>query len=233
MARVTPTSPAVGRRNGEKTAAERHDARRERLVEAALDAFAESGYANTSVEHLCARAGVSTRNFYEHFANRETLQLALHDELNARALEAVAQAVAAADPDAIHERALAGVRAYFTVMTSDPRWARIAVVESVGVSPSAERHRQEAIGRFADLIELEGARLAEAGLVPARDFRLTSAALVGAINGLINTWTADPEWADQVDDVIAVATDVIVAALTSPPRAAVTRRGRRGGTGSA
>ena len=45
------------------------------------------------------RAGVSTRNFYEHFASREELLIALHDDLNARALEAVARAVAATDPD--------------------------------------------------------------------------------------------------------------------------------------
>ena len=36
-------------------------------------------------------AGISTRNFYEEFANRETLLIALHDELNAKALAAVVE----------------------------------------------------------------------------------------------------------------------------------------------
>jgi AcrR family transcriptional regulator len=210
-----PAAP-TGRRYGDKTAAERHDARRERLVEAALDAFWDAGYANTSIAQLCARAGVSTRNFYEHFAGREQLLIALHDDLNARALEAVARAVVAAAPDDLRARAHAGVRAYFDVMTTDPRWARIAVVESVGVSPTAERHRQEALARFARFIELEVDRLAAAGVVPVRDYGLTAVALVGAINGLINTWTTTPDWANRVDDVVEVATNLIVAAVTQP-----------------
>ena len=213
MAHMTSTS-APGRRYADKTAGERLAERRARLVEAALDAFAADGYAHTSIESLCARAGVSTRNFYEHFGGREALVIALHDELNARALEAVAAAVAAADPGVLRARARAGVSAYFDVMTRDPRWARIAVVESVGVSPTAEQHRQQAIGRFADVIELEATRLAAAGLIPARDYHLTAAALVGAINGLINTWTSTPDWADRVSDVVDEATALIVAALT-------------------
>jgi AcrR family transcriptional regulator len=211
------SSPTAGRRYGDKTAAERHDARRARLVEAALDSFQEHGYVGTSIEHLCARAGVSTRSFYEHFESREQLLIALHDDLNARALGAVGRAVAAADADDIRARAYAGVRAYFEVMTTDPRWARIAVVDSVGVSPDAERHRELAIGRFADLIELETTRLAEAGVIPKRDFRLTAIALVGAILGLVNTWTATPDWADRVDDVVSEAAELIVAAASRPP----------------
>jgi AcrR family transcriptional regulator len=208
------SSLADGRRYGAQTAAERHDARRSRLVEAALDAFSEHGYAGTSIEQLCTRAGVSTRNFYEHFGSREQLLLALHDDLNARALLAVGEAVTGADPDDLAARAHAGVRAYFDVVTSDARWARIAVVESVGVSPAAERHRQEALGRFADLIELEADRFAGSGLAPVRNHRLTAIALVGAINGLVNTWTSTSDWAGQVDAVVREAAELIVAAIT-------------------
>jgi AcrR family transcriptional regulator len=211
-----PQAKPEGRRYGDKTASERHDERRARLVEAAVDAFGNNGYANTSIEQLCASAGVSTRNFYDHFSGREDLLLALHDDLNARALTAVVAAISEVDPDDLAARAHAGTSAYFEVMTSDRRWARIALVESVGVSREAERHREEAIGRFAALIELETTRLAEAGLLPKRDFRLTAVALVGAINGLINTWTADPDWDAHVDEVAAEAADLIVAAATRP-----------------
>lgn len=141
------------------------------------------GYSGASIEQLCAEARVSTRAFYELFPGREALLIALHDDVNARALTAVAEAVAAVDPDGLPARAHAGVKAYFDVVTSDRRWARIALVESVGVSGAAEQHRRDAIQRFADLLELESVRLAEAGVVPRRDFRLTAIALVGAING--------------------------------------------------
>jgi hypothetical protein len=90
------------------------------------------------------------------------------------------------------------------------------VAESVGVSREAQLHREQALERFAELIRLEADRLAAAGIVPARDYGLTAVALVGAINGLINTWTADPDWDAHVDRVIAVAAELIVVAITRP-----------------
>ena len=123
------------------------------------------------------------------------------------------EAIGALDPSDLEARASAGLRAYFEVMTSDRRWARIALVESVGVSSDAEAHRRAAIDRFADLLALEATQLAERGLAPRRDHRLTATALVGAINGLINTWTADEDWQARVDQIIDEAARLIVLAI--------------------
>jgi AcrR family transcriptional regulator len=202
-----------GRRYRDKTATQRRGERRSRLLEAALDAFGTQGYRATAIEQLCATAGISTRNFYEEFSSREELLLALHDDLNARALDAVIGAIANVDPGDLDARAQAGVRAYFHVMTSDRRFARIALVETVGVSPTAEAHRRAAIGRFAELLRLEATRLAHAGVLPDRDYTLTSIALVGAVEGLINTWTADNDWSGGIDQVIDEAAHLIVLAL--------------------
>jgi AcrR family transcriptional regulator len=209
----TPSPTGSGRRYRDKTAVQRRADRRSKLLDAALDAFGSEGYRASSIEQLCAAAGISTRNFYEEFSDREQLLLALHDDLNARALEAVMRAIADIDPDDLPARARAGVSAYFGVMTSDRRWARIALVESVGVSPTAEAHRRAAIDRFAEVLRLEASRLAQSGAVPQRDYTLTSIALVGAVNGLINTWTADADWGAQVDSVVDEATRLIVLAI--------------------
>jgi AcrR family transcriptional regulator len=203
----------TGRRYRDQSAEERHTQRRAKIVDAAVELFgSDAGYAGTSIEQLCAAAGVSTRNFYEHFKNREILLLALHDELNGRAFEAVGLAIATVDRLDLEAEARAGIRAYFEVMTSDKRWARIALVESVGVSRTAEQHRRDAQDRFATLIEFEADRLAAANAIPKRDFGLTAVAIVGAINGLINTWTANEDFV--VDDVVTTAVEVFVAALT-------------------
>lgn len=202
----------MSRRYRDKSADERRAERRARLMAAALDAFGTAGYAATSIEQLCAAAGISTRNFYEEFRTREALLVALHDDVNARALEAVAVAVAAAPDHDLDARARAGVRAYFDVMTSDRRWARIALVESVGVSPEAEAHRRAAIDGFAALLHAELDRLAAAGRLPPRDRELTVAGLVGAINGLVNTWTVTEDWDARVDEVAETAARLIVLA---------------------
>ncbi len=201
------------RRYGDRSTAERRAERRSKLLAAALDAFGTEGYRATSIERLCSAAGVSTRNFYEEFAGREELLLELHDDLNARAFAAVVEALAALDPEDLPAWAHAGVSAYFRVMTTDRRWARIALVETVGISPKAEAHRRAAINRFAETIRLQANRMMERDTIPFRDVALTAVALVGAINGLVNTWTADEQWSARVPQVVDEATRIIVLAL--------------------
>lgn len=203
----------TGRRYAAKTHDERRAERRSRLMEAALEAFGTRGAGQTSIEQLCAAAGTSTRAFYQEFSSREELLIALHDDLNERALEAVVEAIAAVDPTDLDARARAGVAAYFRVMTSDRRWARIALVETVGHSPAAELHRRTAIERFGKLIELEADRLAGIGLIARRDYTLTAVALTGAINGLVSTWTADGSWDAKVERVIEEAARLIVVGV--------------------
>lgn len=205
---------ATGRTYGRKTADERRGDRRARLLETATEAFGTLGYRATTIEGLCAGAGVSTRNFYEEFGSRETLLIAVHDEINERVFAAVLAALADTDPDDIWGRVRAATHAYFGVMTADRRWARIAVVESVGVSPEVEAARRAAIGRFVALIELESERLADAGLVDRRPFGLTAVALAGALNGLINTWAGDVDWDAQVDAIAEEAARLVVLGIT-------------------
>lgn len=203
----------VDRRYGDKTLPERRAERRERLMRAGLEAFGDHGYRAVSIEQLCAAAGVSTRNFYEEFGGREALLLALHDDLNTRALTAVVEAIATSDPADLPARVRSAVGAYFRVMTTDRRWARIALVETVGVSPTAAAHRQAAIDRFAGVIRLEADRLVGEGTIQARDFMLTSVALVGAITGLVSTWTADAGFTADVEDIADEAARFILLGL--------------------
>jgi AcrR family transcriptional regulator len=207
-----PASP--GRRYASKTHDQRREERRARMLAAGLDLFATHGYANTTIEALCAAAGVSTRNFYEEFGSRESLVIALHDDVNARALEAVVASLAGVDLNDVRERAGRATRAYLDVMTSDRRWAQIALVESVGVSPDAEAHRRAAIDRFVTLMEAEAKRLAADGVIEERDHHLTAVALAGALNGLVNTWTSDPDWDESVPRIAEEATRLILLGFT-------------------
>jgi AcrR family transcriptional regulator len=210
-ASTAPNRSGTGRRYGRQTPAERQAERRGRIIDAAVDAFGTRGYLHTSIEQLCSAAGISTRNFYDEFPSREGLLATLHDMLNERAFDGAVAALAEMDASDLAARATSGVRAYLSVMTSDPRWARIALVESVGVSAEMEQHRRQALARFAALIEAEADRLAAAGVAARRDYSLTAIAAVGAINGLVSTWTTPSEWDAVFDAVTAEAARVIVA----------------------
>lgn len=58
---------------------------RRRLVEAAIRVVREKGYVATTVDDLCAAAGVSKGAFFHHFADKQAVALAAAEEFSARA----------------------------------------------------------------------------------------------------------------------------------------------------
>ncbi|MBM6405282.1 TetR family transcriptional regulator [Phycicoccus sp. CSK15P-2] len=56
----------------------------ERLEHAALDLFAEQGFADTTVPQITARAGLTTRTFFRHFADKREVLFSGDDLLPER-----------------------------------------------------------------------------------------------------------------------------------------------------
>jgi AcrR family transcriptional regulator len=166
---------------------ERREDRRERLVSAGLDLFGTAGYAATSIEAVCTAAGVTARHFYEHFAGREALLRAVYDGIVGDAQRAVLRALTQAT-DA-ETRATAGVGAFVRSYLEDPRRARVACIEVIGVSADFERHRRGVIHAFASVIESQAEALAAEGSLPGpRNFELAGIAMAGAVNELMSDW---------------------------------------------
>lgn len=186
---MTGTAPAARRDYGGRTASQRRAERRQRLMTAALELFGTEGYPATSIERLCARANVSTRNFYEEFASREALLIALHDQITQKAFDAVMAAFGDAGDEPTPVRLDRAIDAYIGTTSSDPRWTRIAYVEVVGVSAAVERHRLAWRAKLAELIEAEAALAVRRGEAAERDYGLTATAFIGAVNELVYHWS--------------------------------------------
>lgn len=67
-------------------------ARREQLLDVALDVFARHGYHETSMNGVADAAGITKPVLYQHFASKRELYLALIDEAGRRLLQAVTDA---------------------------------------------------------------------------------------------------------------------------------------------
>lgn len=92
-------------------------ARREQLLDVALDVFARTGYHGTSMNDVADAAGVTKPVLYQHFESKRELYQALLDEVGSRLLGAIAAATAGtADGREQTER---GFRAYFRWVADD------------------------------------------------------------------------------------------------------------------
>jgi len=187
----TPTV-AVRRGYAGRSAEQLAGERRQRLLDAALDLFAERGFSKTTIEVLCTAARVTTRHFYEHFDSREAVLVALYEQIMAATRATVAQALLAGGPMP-EARMFAAIRAFVDGCTSDPRRTRVICVEVIGASSEMFVRRRQAVHEFAALLDAFVGQLVEAGSLPASDYRLACLAMIGAIRELMTEWLTAAE----------------------------------------
>lgn len=149
------------------------------MVEALL-ALLEAGDQQPSMPRIAARAGVSVRSVFQHFADREALYAAVSDRQTAR-IAALRAAIDPGLPLAERAAALAAQRARMFALIAPVRRAALLIA---GTSPAIA-------GRLA---ALRGAQRREAGRVFAAELRRLPpperrrrAAVVAALCGF-STW---------------------------------------------
>ena len=86
MARPAATERPPGRREAEAQAT------RDALVQAALELFAERGYAAVGTEEIVARARVTRGALYHHFEDKRDLFRAVHERVEGELMERVTRA---------------------------------------------------------------------------------------------------------------------------------------------
>jgi AcrR family transcriptional regulator len=138
-----------------------------RLLDAALDAFADNGFHGTRIEDVCDRAGYTRGAFYSNFKSKDELFFALFDAHAARVLdrlrktadalrdspptvEGIAEALAQIDAD---ERTWYLVTTEFTLYAMRTPEAARLLAEHDG------RLREAAVVLFVDLLDRAGLRL--------------------------------------------------------------------------
>src|SRR3712207_6243189 len=131
----------------------------------------------TSVDAVCRSAGVTKRNFYEIYDNREDLFVDLYDRVSASIREEVAAAAVAADP-ALEAQIRAAVGTALSAMTRNPRVSRLLLREVLGVSARVEGRRR------ANIDATVGMALALLG-DESRSAQLRTVALVGGMFELL------------------------------------------------
>jgi AcrR family transcriptional regulator len=160
---------------------------RERLQRAALELFAEQGFAATTVPEITARAGLTTRTFFRHFADKREVLYADDAEIPAVVARMMADAPPAAEPlDLIVEGLRTVAETRFEPRTAALRARRELVRSDAGLQERDLRKR-------AVMSEAIQAGFRSRGVEPAR-----AALLAETCVTLINVSLT--EWLDRDDD---------------------------------
>jgi AcrR family transcriptional regulator len=113
-----------------------------RLAQAALELYSERGFEQTTVAEIAARAGLTERTFFRHFADKREVLFAGADRLQELVVTAVASAPGSAAPI---DAAVAGVEAAGALLQERREYSR---------------QRQTVIAANAELRERELIKLA-------------------------------------------------------------------------
>jgi AcrR family transcriptional regulator len=120
---------------------ERKQARREKLIEAGIEAYGTHGFFAVTVKDICNEAKLTERYFYESFKKSDelfqTIFLKLIDQLQYNVMQAIMQA--STDPRKMIE---SGLTALLTTLKDNPRMARIIYIDAMLVQ---ELHNQATI----------------------------------------------------------------------------------------
>jgi AcrR family transcriptional regulator len=119
----------TGRLAGVGVREEKKAATRERLLDAAVEVFAENGFGRSTVEQICERGGYTRGAFYSNFASLDEMFFAMWEE---RSSAMLAQIRLAADSSSIDlsgltpaEKLRAGTELVLGVVPVDDQWYRI------------------------------------------------------------------------------------------------------------
>jgi AcrR family transcriptional regulator len=191
------------------------DLQRRQVIHGLATSIVGKGYAATTIADIARAARISKSTVYDHFADKESVFLALHREIVAAGLAVVQQAYAdSAGVAAWEERVRRVVAAYLAAMTADPVYFRVALVEVAAVSEAARLARREAFDRYAGAMVAITTEAAAAvpGISP-----LTPALALGALGGINELiLRAADDGPEAVLALEGAATDLLVRLMRDP-----------------
>jgi AcrR family transcriptional regulator len=164
-------------------------AQRERLLEAAFAVVSEEGYRRMSVRKVAGRAGVSSKTFYDLFADREDCFFTAFDQAVRELAAVVVPAFAGEREWSIRIRA--GLAALLTQLDREPALRTLVFVEALGSGPRVLERRAEVLAFVQGAVDQGRAGMKTGGELSP----LTAEGVVGAAFGVIyaRLLEADPQ----------------------------------------
>lgn len=182
---------------------------RNRILEAALERFANQGYHQTKVADIVESSRTSKGAVYFHFPSKEDIFLGLVDEF-ARLLEDRVQTVFAEGDSGI-QRVHATLDLVMETFTRYRRLSKIFLVQAAGLGQNFEIKRLEIHRRFIALIREQLQEALREGSIQDVDPEITAYVWMGAINEVVISWIHDGH--PQPEDALPALRKILLRSL--------------------
>ncbi|CAB1220132.1 TetR/AcrR family transcriptional regulator [Acinetobacter bouvetii] len=193
---------------------ERKQARREKLIEAGIEAYGTHGFFAVTVKDICNEAKLTERYFYESFKKSEdlfqTIFLKLIDQLQHNVMQAIMQA--STDPKKMIED---GLTALLTTLKENPHMARIIYIDAMLVQ---ELHNQatihETMTRFDRMIQAFVMLMMPHLDRSEHEISLVATGLNGYVTQIAIRWVVN-DFNQSMEDVLSSCSIVFLSLLNT------------------
>lgn len=191
---------------------ERKLARKEKLIEAGIEAYGTHGFFSVTVKDICTEAKLTERYFYESFRKSEDLFqsifLQLIEQLQSTVMQGVMQA--APEPKLMIR---GGLSAIFKMLKDDPRVARIIYIDAMLVQ---ELHNhatiQETMGRFDRMIHSFVTLMMPHIERSEQEISLVATGLNGYVTQIAIRWVTGG-FKQSLDEIVTACETVFIALI--------------------
>jgi AcrR family transcriptional regulator len=199
--------------NVKRTQAERSEATRGALIEAARLLFTDRGYAGVGTEEIVRAAGMTRGALYHHVADKRELFEAVYVQVEKELSERIAVGALSANPESPLEAMRSGAEMFLDACT-EPGVQRIVLLDGPSVLGWA-RWREIAAEHGLGLIEGSLETAMAAGAIAERPIRPLAHLLMGALDeaAMLIAQSEDPA---AMRGEVGETLDVLLAALSAP-----------------
>ncbi|TAK36132.1 MAG: TetR/AcrR family transcriptional regulator [Chloroflexota bacterium] len=162
------------------------EATRRRILEAAIEVFAEKGYHETAVDDIVRASDTSKGAVYFHFPNKQGIFAVLVNELTKMLAQRVERSIAR-EQGAVAKMD-AALSTVMDIFTRHRKLSRILFVEVLGAGRSCDRKLIDIHARFAQIIRRHLDEAVADGSIPPIDTEMAAYAWFGAINEIVTRW---------------------------------------------
>src|SRR5262249_14593028 len=135
---------------------------RERILSSMTTTVAETGYGPATVAEVVERAGLTTKDFHRHFADKKACALAAYDWVADGAFSRFEEAYAVAGVSSWPAAVRRGLRALLQAIADHPDAARMATLEVPAIGREAHTRYRMMVERFATFMH-DGREYSERG----------------------------------------------------------------------